>query len=369
MSNGDQWRPQSTRTPTPRRAGAASLQGGVRPQPRVLGVPSSAGVPGVPGHPAGAAPRPMATGTVEPVEAPAIEPFPEAGFYPSVLVVGPSGHGKSEFVASLIDAGFNVLVVLAEPKGATYVRRKPDIVQVARHEWSYAERYDRTMRFADDLKAGKYRVSPPTSRFAGRPYDAIALDGLTEIGDYAEAKFEHMRAAARMKGAGGSMFDYYILIGNKLINLFRIIRDAAGIAAAEAGQPPIVVMATCVERLGKIGEGVNQRVEWMPQLPGQMAGANIERHFETILNCENAFNQQGQFEFCIWTQARPGRMGKSPPIFQPCEHGPGSWLDPGSGKIVGHPHGGIMFARLLCDPRSPYWREDMAKRFAGLWAG
>ncbi len=328
----------------------------------VAGVPGApvVGVP-VPGVPVGVptalmATSPLVTGVVEPIEAPAIEEFPTAGFYPSILHIGPSGTGKSEGIGALIDVGFNVLVVLAEPKGATYVKRRPNIVQIARAEWTYADRYDRMMRFADELAAGKYRTGKD-----GRPFDAIGLDGFTEIGDYVEAKF------ANMSRAGSGTFDYYKLIGAKLMGLFRIIRDAAGIAAAQAGQPPIVVMATCAEKLGRLGEGNNQKIVWMPQLPGQIAGSNIERHFETIWSYETGFNEMNAFEFRIWTQSRPGRMGKSTPIFNVCERGPGAFLNNATKRIDGWPHAGVMFARMLADPRSPYYRADIVSRVQHLW--
>lgn len=294
----------------------------------------------------------QAAPTAEP--APEFEPWGDETALPSLLVLGASGSGKTDAIRKLCMAGFKLAVVEIEPKVLGLAQFSPLRVRLCKPVTvggnsrmpTAIERYDRMMRHLDGLRAGKYRVA-----LDGSPIDILAYDGLTEAGD--------LIAASKFGGRFKVGLDDWTRIGKETIDLFKDLRDAAGIASTELGLPPVGIMATCGEASPKkldIKAGTSSIERDQPVLPGNMALVRLPSVFEVIWRLSAGSAPGGGHEWRVATQLGDTYLAKSPGgLFDVIETGPGGTDEHGKARA---PDIGAMYHKLLEDPRSQYCRKS-----------
>lgn len=276
--------------------------------------------------------------------APMIEPWGDYPARPSLLLIGGSGTGKTDGIARMIDAGFNVVVVAVEDKMATLSQRKPLRVNICAPDATtktlptHQLRWSRLQAFCDGLRRGEYRAHE------GKAIDIIAVDGLMEVS-------EIIARCMLSASSGSDTIKAWGHVAIKTVDFFKDLRDAAGEAAARLGGTPVGVVATC-------GEGDKKRLNLqggpavvernIPLLEGNKALLALPFQFEVIWRLSAGVPFEGApHEFRVHTVATEEYFAKSPSgLFKPIETGPG-----GRGNA---PDIGAMYRKMLEDPSSPY---------------
>jgi hypothetical protein len=269
---------------------------------------------------------------------------------PSLLLLGASGSGKTDGIKKLAMAGFKLAVIEIEPKMFGLQKYKPLRLRICKPVKvgngyrlpTYTERYDRLMRHLDGLRVGKYRVTPD-----GKPVDLLAYDGLTEAADIIHAR----KKGSKIKGD----LDSWMATGLATIDLFKDLRDAAGVASDEMGLPPVGIVATCGESSPKRLDikGKTSYIERdKPVLPGNMALDRLPFVFEVIWRLSGGEDDGGAHEWRVHTQLGDTYFAKSPGgIFEPeTVVGPGGVDENGAART---PDIGSMYKQMLTDEKSP----------------
>ena len=315
------------------------------------------GIPGVPGsggrggQKAASRPAPVASGASG---APEIEPWGDYASLPSLLLIGGSGTGKTDGIAKLIDAGFNVVVVVVEDKMAALSTRKPGRINICAPDPATNAlptpqvRWKRLQGFSDKLRAGGYR------EVGGKQVDLIAIDGLMEVSDLIA---QNMLASV----SSDKTIKAWSQVAIKTVDFFKTIRDAAGEAAARLGGKPIGMVATCGEGDKKrvniaAGDGGGTITESnVPLLEGNKAKLALPFQFEVIWRLSaGAIIPGGAHQFHVHTQATSEFFAKSPAgLFEPVESGPGG--------LGNDPDIGVMYRKMLETEGSPYYQGGGAK--------
>lgn len=281
------------------------------------------------------------------------EEWKDEGVYPSLLLLGASGSGKTDVAKKLAMAGFTMGIVEIEPKTFGLAKYKPLKIPLCRpigtRMPTMIERYDRLMRHMDDLRLGGCRVGPK-----GESIDLLFYDGLTEAADIIHAH-----------STGSSMkpdLDAWMATGRRTIDMFRELRDAAGVASESMGLPPVGIVATCGEASPKRLDikGKTTYVDRdVPVLPGNTALVRLPFVFEVIWRLGAGMNDTGGHEWRVHTQLGDTWFAKSPGgLFDTVVTGPGGVDEYG---VAREPDVGKMYLKLLTDEMSPYYRADFAK--------
>lgn len=253
------------------------------------------------------------TAMVSNVAAPEIE---EAGFEntsPSVLLLGESGTGKTEAIASLIRAGRVVAVLDVEAKTQVLTRVAAEtgvpllVIPIAApvktgdgglRRSTPTERYMRLRAFADALASGKYR------EHKGRAVSILAVDGVMEIAEI--YKRHHITNVPRAESTGAkNMLAAYDNIGIEVVDFIKVLREAASSSAAAYGMAPMSVVATCGERWD--GES-----RFVPILPGKQAAQALPYQFESVIRLEVGTDSDGVAVYRYHTTKQEAFYAKAP---------------------------------------------------------
>ncbi len=279
--------------------------------------------------------------------APEIEPWGDVELFPSLLLTGATGTGKTDAIGKLCEAGFNLVVLMVEDKRASLQRWKPEIIDINKITESGTqkrmptepEKYDRLMRFLDKLRSGGYR------EYSGKIVDILAVDSLTEIADV-------LLGGLQPKYSASDTLKMWGMVGDKTIEFFKSMRDAAGVAASKMGTRPMGIVCTCLEgTLRKINVqsgGYNIETN-VPILRGNVALPRMVPAFEVAWRLSAGSQMGGAHEYRIHTQKTEDYEAKSPAgILEGTVTGPGG--------LGNDPDVGKMYTMLLEHEESPYRR-------------
>jgi hypothetical protein len=237
---------------------------------------------------------------------------------PSVTLIGGSGTGKTYALGRLLAAGLNVMILAVEDKIQGIAKYNPltiflnDPVPGENRAPTPEEKYRRLMAFPGALKAGMYR------EHGGKPIDLIATDGLLEVG---QVIFRHHKRHIPISKSTGEQNTYALWerVAEDAVDFFHACRDAAGMASAAYGLPPVGFVVTCGEHIerGKFGD-----VRYEPLFPGRKAPEMLPYVFETVVRLANR-NNDGEYEFVAHTIGTEEFYAKSPPgVFEAEEINP-----------------------------------------------
>lgn len=201
---------------------------------------------------------------------------------PSICLIGDSGTGKTEqlkrLIAHLNTKGLATIVVAAESKQQILAMLRPLVLPINApmrvgttvRPPTPTEKYNRLLRFRDDLKEGKFR------EHGGRKVGAIAFDGLMEVGDIVKAHRMSPGVMPIDRDGSQNTWAAFDRIGLDLIDLMASFKEAASDSGKAYGIEPITIAATCGEMLHKSGK-------FIPILPGNQAPDKLPYQFELIL--------------------------------------------------------------------------------------
>jgi hypothetical protein len=243
----------------------------------------------------------------------------------SMLVQGDSGTGKTHGIYSLIEAGYNVLVVAVEAKVGRLLSKRPKVVYIdgpvedratgAKRPPTINEKFERLVAFKEALANGKYR------EHNGRAIDIICGDGIMEVMDVMKAYRLKNMPVAKTTGEQNT-FRAYDLIGQDGVDFVKGIKVAASEVCKQYGMEPVGQYWTVGE------EYENGSGRFIPILPGKIAPRALPYQFEVTLRLAV---EQGQY--LAHTVAGAQWAAKCPPnIFE---------------QTVNNPNIGEMWGKLM----------------------
>jgi hypothetical protein len=230
---------------------------------------------------------------------------------PCVTLQGASGSGKTHAIGSMFEAGYNGLVLAAEPKMQGIMRHRPLTVflgaPVDGRPPTVMQKYDRLMRFRDALSEGKYR------EHKGKAIDFISTDGFLEIGQIIYRDGKVKRPISKSTGEQNT-FALWDKVAEDGVDFFQSCRDAAGLASTIFGFPPVGFVATVGEHIEYSKTGT---VRYEPLFPGRKAPEMLPYMFETVIRLA-CRNNDGKYEFVAHTIGTEEFCAKCPPgVFEP----------------------------------------------------
>lgn len=250
-----------------------------------------------------------------PVELPPIERLTATVTFPSILLQGKSGTGKTYSIGRLLKAGYKGLILAVEPKMQELAKYEPnaifihapvvDATTAGHRPPTIEEKYDRLMAFADALERGEYR------EIDGERVDFIAIDGLLEVGDLIYAYWKKKRPTSDSTGKKNT-YGMWDEIADRSIDFFKRCQHAAGLMSQTLGLNPVAIICTIGEQMVEAAAG---QVRYVPLFPGQKALKNLPYNFGTVLRLESR-NNGGRYEYVIHTIGTEEFDAKAPPIFE-----------------------------------------------------
>ncbi len=250
-------------------------------------------------------------------ELPAVMQGEAADARPSMLFIGDSGTGKT-FSLGRIMRKRKTLLLAVEMKAQNVLKYRPKIqhvgtpVKLANGTWrpvSMEEKYERLMRFSDAVAAGKFR------EVDGEKIELIAVDGLMEMGEVFKRHWLSDKKVPRDRDGAKNTYAAYDIIGAKMMDYCKTLRDAASEAARLYDQEPVGILATVGEVFETDKFGNNGK--YVPILPGNVAPRNLPYIFEAIFRLEVSRNDpesggDGNPKFLVHTVKGENFFAKSP---------------------------------------------------------
>jgi hypothetical protein len=233
-----------------------------------------------------------------------------------MLFIGDSGTGKTHSMGRIM-AKYKTLLLAVEMKAQGVLKYAPFIQHVgtpvksgtAWRPVTLEEKYERLMRFADAVAAGRFR------EVDGKKVELIAVDGLMEMGEVFKRHWLSDKKVPRDRDGAKNTYAAYDIIGSKLMDYCKTLRDAASEAAKLYDQTPVGVLATVGESFETDKFGNNGR--YVPILPGNVAPRNLPYIFEAIFRLEVSRNDpqsggDGSPKFLVHTVKGENFFAKSP---------------------------------------------------------
>lgn len=217
---------------------------------------------------------------------------------PSVTLIGKSGSGKTYAIGRMLDAGYKGLILAVEDKIQSIAKYNPPTVFIndpvvdAEGNKRYptdTEKYERLMAFPTALREGKLR------EFDGKPIDFIAIDGFLEVG---QVIFTYNKKCKPISKSGEqNTYALWDKVAEDAVDFFKACRDAAGMASAAYGFPPVGFVATCGEHMEvtKLKE-----VRYTPLFPGRKAPELLPYMFEHVIRLANRVDE-GEYVYVAHT--------------------------------------------------------------------
>lgn len=208
---------------------------------------------------------------------------PARGSKRTILLMGPSGVGKTHQFRTLSDGGMCGLYVDVEAKLTSIVDLDPDTFLIRAPDIPLTPEDKQAMLRAgasDFIKLCDY------VRAGDHPYDFIYLDSLMRFADALAGYLEHV---LRLSG-----YDLWGAYAKKMKQMLKLL---TGLASVEWPRP-VHVVATCGVEIGKDWRG---RVMEQPLLDGKVIPPAISYYFDDVLRLGKDESVDGCVSYVAYT--------------------------------------------------------------------